>query len=200
MDFDEYTSRLGILFLIFAVITSGYVINAGVSCQMQRFLQSTAGSHTVGLLMVFVFLIMEGGMSFDPKVDDQAETNWTRANIVSTVLMSCIIYSLFILSSKMQFVPNLLFYLAMMTVYLLVTHRRFLRDRKKISKKTDATLQKVINGLLVFLFVVGIYGVMDYIRYQKQERGDSFDWVKFFVSHNCRKLAGSDAHAGTLWV
>lgn len=200
MDFDEYTSRLGILFLIFAVISSGYVINAGVSCQMQRFLQSTAGSHTVGLLMVFVFLIMEGGMSFDPKVDAQAETNWTRANIVSTVLMSAIIYSLFVLSSKMQFVPNLLFYLVMMTVYLFVAHRRFLRDRKKISKKTDAVLQKVINGLLVFLGAIGIYGVIDYARYQKQERGDSFEWVKFFISHNCRKLAGSDRAGRMAWV
>ena len=199
MDTDEYTSRLGILFLIFAVISSGYVINAGVSCQMQRFLQSTAGSHTVCLLMVFVFLIMEVGMSIDPKVYDQAETNWTRANIVSTALMSGIIYSLFILSSKMQFVPNLLFYLAMMTVYLLVAHRRFLRDRKKISKKTDAVLQKVINGLLVFLGAIGIYGVIDYARYQKQERGDSFDWVKFFISHGCRKLAGSD-RTGMVWV
>lgn len=200
MDFEEYTSRMGILFLIFAVITSGYVINAGVSCQMQRFLQSPTGSHTVGLLMVFVFLVMEGGMSFDPKIDDQAATNWTRANIVSTVLMSTIIYSLFVLSSKMQFIPNLLFYLAMMTVYLVVTHRRFLRDRSKISAKTDAKLQKVVNGLLVFLLGIGIYGVLDYVRYQKQERGDSFDWVKFFVSHSCRKLAGSDARAGTLWV
>ena len=74
---EEYIARLGILFVIFAVISSGYVINAGISCQMQRFLQSRGGMHMVGLLMVFVFLVMEGGMSFDPKVDQEAPTNWT---------------------------------------------------------------------------------------------------------------------------
>jgi len=196
---EEYIARLGILFVIFAVISSGYVINAGISCQMQRFLQSKGGMHTVGVLMVLIFLLMEGGMSFDPKVDDEAPTNWTRANVISTIAISLIVYGLFILSSKMQFWPNLIFYVMVMVMYLLMTHRRFLKDRKRISPKTDARIQKFIDGLLIGISVVGAYGIVDYVPPQKVERGPNFSWWKFFIGNTCRRL-GSQASPGPMWI
>ena len=185
MNIEEYTARLGILFVMFAVISSGYVINAGISCQMQRFLQSQWGMHLVGYLMVFVFLIMEGGMSFDPSVDKKAPTDWTRANIVSTLAISFIVYSLFVLSSKMQFGPNILFYALIMTMYLLITHRRFLRDRNQISRSRDRFTQQVIRGLLIAALAVGAYGIADYSHHQHQDRGDDFSWWMFLVGNNC---------------
>lgn len=178
----DAVSRLAILFLIFAVISSAFVVNVGMSCQMQEFLGSSmAGMHAIGWLMTFVFLAMEGGMSFDPKVDQQAPTDWTRANIVSTSIIAAIIYAIFVTSSKMQLVPNLLFFGSLMIMYMVIAHRRFLKDRNKLTETQDLWMQRAIRVLLVVLIVVGVYGVTDYVGYQKHKHGKEFSWKRFFV-------------------
>jgi membrane protease YdiL (CAAX protease family) len=178
----EGISRLAILFLIFAVISSAFVVNVGMSCQMQEFLGSNMmGMHAVGWLMTFVFLAMEGGMSFNPSVDREAPTDWTRINVISTTVISALIYAIFVTSSKMQLVPNLVFFGTLMIMYMLISHRRFLKDRNRISKEQDTSMQRVIEILLVVLIVVGVYGVVDYVGYQKEKHGAGFSWSRFFV-------------------
>jgi membrane protease YdiL (CAAX protease family) len=178
----ESLSRLAILFLIFAVISSAFVVNVGMSCQMQEFLGSSmAGMHAIGWLMTFVFLVMEGGMSFDPKVDQQAPTDWTRVNVVSTSIIAAIIYAIFVTSSKMQLVPNLLFFGSLMVMYMVIAHRRFLKDRNKLTENQDLWMQRAIQVLLVVLIVVGVYGVTDYVAYQKEKHDKDFSWKHFFI-------------------
>lgn len=181
-------SRMAILFLIFAVISSSFVVNVGMSCQMQEFLgKSMVGTHAVGWLMTFVFLCLEGGMSFNPKIDEEAPTDWTRANTISTAIIALLIYCVFVLSSKMQLVPNVLFFCTLMLMYMIISHRRFLNDRRRLSPQTDANLQKAVQIMLVILVVVGAYGVVDYIGYQKNMHPDDFSWTRFFVGkRTCR--------------
>lgn len=180
--FDDLMSRLAMLFLLFALISSGFVINVGMSCQMQRFLSSNMfGMHLVGWLMTFVFLAMEGGMSFDPEFDKQAPTDWTRANMISTAIISTFMYSVFVLSSKMQLIPNMIYYALLMMLYVTITHRRFLRDRHKISKTQDDQLQRLIQAILVAVICVGAYGLYDYVGYEKRKHGDEFSWIRFIV-------------------
>lgn len=181
-SFEDMISRIAFLFLIFAVISSAYVTNIGISCQMQHFLStSLIGSHVIGLLMTFVFVSLEGGMSFNSDIDAEHDTNWSRANMVSTFVMAIIIYSALILSSKMQLVPNIIFFVGMMLLYVVNTHRRFLRDRQQLDPETDAKLDTFMKIILVILLCTTAYGVTDYIQYQQRNHPDDFSWSRFML-------------------
>lgn len=187
---SEALSRLAILFLIFSVISSSFVVNVGMSCQMQDFLgKNMWGMHAIGWLTTFVFLCLEGGMSFNPSVDKQAPTDWTRANMVSTAAIAAIIYGIFVLSSKMQLLPNMMFFGTLMALYMLITHKRFLSDRKKITPEQEKTLQGIVQFLVVVLITIGVYGVVDYVGYQQMKHRNDFSWMHFFVgSKQCARM------------
>lgn len=158
------------------------MLNIGISCQMQHFLStSLIGSHIIGILMTFVFLSLEGGMSFDRRVDEQHPTDWSRANMVSTFFMSIVIYSALVMSSKMQLGPNVAFLGLLMALYTISTHRQFLKDRKQLDPRTDAWLDGLLKIIIISLIGVAVYGVSDYIQYQHQEHPDDFSWKRFFI-------------------
>ena len=181
MDTEVLTSRIAFLFLIFAVISGG-VVAQSLPCQLQKFLAtSSTGRHGIGFLMVFVFLMMEGGWSFDPKDDEISSNDWSSGNTLHTLGMAAAVYSIFILSSKMQLVPNLVFYTVLFTTYIIITQKRFLKARKRLSPKTEKRLDianKVLLGITVALFV---YGITDYVMYQREQYKDTFSWEKFIV-------------------
>lgn len=186
MDTGILSSRIAFLFLIFAVISGGYVSEV-LSCQLQHLLTtSSAARHSIGFLMVFVFLMMEGGWSFDPDDDEKAPTDWSSGNTMHSLIIAAGIYAAFVLSSKMQLKANLAFYALLLTIYVINTQRRFLKDRKRISDTRDAqlkTLNKVLLGLLLAVFV---YGFVDYVSYQHAQHPTDFSWSRFLIGkHTC---------------
>lgn len=181
MDSEVLTSRIAFLFLIFAVISGG-VVAQSLPCQLQKFLAtSNAGRHGIGLLMVFVFLMMEGGWSFDPKDDELASNDWSSGNTFHTLGMAAAVYTVFILSSKMQLVPNLLFYGLLFMTYILITQKRFLKARKRLTPAREARLEKMNKVLLALLVLLFVYGVTDYVVYQHQQYKSDFSWKRFIV-------------------
>lgn len=181
MDSEILTSRIAFLFLIFAVISGGIVAQT-LPCQLQSQLAtSSVARHSIGFLMVFVFLMMEGGWSFDPKDDELAPTDWSSGNTIHTLGIAAAIYTVFVLSSKMQLIPNLMFYGLLFITYVMITYKRFLKDRKRLSPKDQKSLELVNKLLLVALITVFVYGFTDYVLYQRQQHPTNFSWEKFIV-------------------
>jgi len=177
---EVFVSRVAFLFLVFAVVSGGYVSEV-LSCQMQHTLSTSSyARHIMGLLMTFVFLMLEGGWSFND-VYDADGPNWSDGNVLSTIVMSFIIYTAFVLSSKMQFGPNMMFYSLLFIMYLVNTQRRFWKKKKLLTPARDKHLKNITTVLATATTIVLVYGVTQYVKYQKDQRGDSFSWVKFAV-------------------
>ena len=178
---DVFLSRFAFIFLIYAVVTSGY-INEVLSCQMQKLLlESKYFRHTLGVLLVFVFIMLEGGWSFDEEVDKLASNNWSSGNVIDTIQMAFIIYIIFVMSSKSKLTPNLIFFSLVLVLYFINTQRNYYKERNIITEEQNRkamVVSKVIFGLAMFVLV---YGFVDYILFQRTEYGKSFSWFQFLV-------------------
>ena len=181
MELGRSISQVAFIFLIFVVISGGYVSNI-LSCQMQNMLKyNLYARHVIGVIMVFVFIMLEGGWDFDKQRENEASTDWSSGNTINTLIYAFLIYLLFLISSKSRLVPNLLFFSLVFVLYFVNTYRAYNHDRKEIDYKLNNEILNFEYILLVFAFIVLVYGFGDYVLYQKRLRGASFDWVKFMA-------------------
>ena len=182
-------SRFAFIFLIYSIISSGYISEV-LSCQMQYFMtHSKFARHILGIIMILVFIMLEGGWSFNPENDDNTLNNWSSGNIIDTIIIAIGIYVIFLISSKSQLIPNIIFYSLTFILYAINTHRSYLLVRGKISKELN---EKIINleiVLLILCICILIYGFVDYIFYQKNMYGSKFDWSVFILgTSQCKSL------------
>ena len=181
MDLGRSISQIAFIFLIFVVISGGYVSNI-LSCQMQNMLKyNLYARHVIGIIMIFVFIMLEGGWDFNKQRQNEADTDWSSGNTFNTLIYAFLIYLLFLLSSKSRLIPNLLFFSLVFVLYFINTYRAYIHDRKEIDDKFNNEILNFEYILLVFAFIVLVYGFGDYVLYQKRLRGPSFDWVKFMA-------------------
>lgn len=194
-----YFSRLAFLFVIFTVVSSGYIAEI-LSCQMRYvFENSLYFRHFVGILMVFVFIMMEGGWSFDQEVDDEAPNNWASGNVLHTTVMAFVIYLVFLISSKSRFWPNIIFFSLLLILYFMNTQREYYLVRKRLDEKTNEILLGTQYGITAITIGVLVYGFVDYIFYQMKEHPTDFDWLKFLLGgHQCKSLMNSNVSATTV--
>jgi hypothetical protein len=179
-------SRFAFIFLVYAVVTSGYITET-LSCQFRSFMaESMIGRHVFGIIMIFTFIMMEGGWSFDIEENNAAPNDWSSGNCFHTLIIAIGIYSVFLISSKSQLIPNMLFIVSAFITYLIGTQRSYWYSRKMISEDTN---QIMIKLQYVFAFItVGIliYGFYDYYQYQIVNYGKNFSFLKFlFGGHTC---------------
>ena len=147
---------------------------------------STYFRHIVGFLMVFVFIMLEGGWSFDKADDDKASNDWSSGNVIHSAAMAAAIYGVFLISSKSQFWPNVIFFGLVFALYAINTQRNYYAAREQISPATNENTLHVEYGIAGVSLITLIYGFVDYVGYQKKERGDNFSWVKFLLgAHKC---------------
>lgn len=181
MDIGRSISQVAFIFLIFVVVSSGYVSDV-LSCQMQNMLKNNLyARHIIGVIMIFVFIMLEGGWDYNKERQDKAATDWSSGNTVNTLGYAFGIYALFLISSKSQLVPNLIFFSLVFIIYFVNTYRAYVYERKEISDKTNQQILHIEYGLLSIAALVLIYGFGDYVMYQKKMRGAGFKWVKFFA-------------------
>ena len=191
-------TKVAFLFITYVVIAGG-VLTRGLSCQLQRELETNRYlQHFIGFLCIFIFIMMEGGWDFNNKgkKDETMNTNnengnesnkpeeeivndFSNGNSIQTFFYSIAIYIVFILSSKMQLVPNLLFLAILFIAYLVTTQTNYWANRKLITPEQVSYSETIQNGLLGSSLVVLVYGFVDYVMYQKRQRGNKFDIVKF---------------------
>ena len=157
MELGRSISQVAFIFLIFVVISGGYVSNI-LSCQMQNMLKyNLYARHVIGVIMVFVFIMLEGGWDFDKQRENEASTDWSSGNTINTLIYAFMIYLLFLISSKSRLVPNLLFFSLVFVLYFVNTYRAYIHDRKEIDDKLNNEILNFEYILLVFAFIVLVY-------------------------------------------
>lgn len=186
---DQFLSRFAFIFLIYVVVTSGY-INEILSCQMRRFLQDSRWfRHLIGICMVFVFIMLEGGWSFQSERDALAPNDWSSGHVFHTLLFSIGIYGLFLMSSKSRLMPNMVFFTLVLVIYFINTYRNYLYARKQLSDEDNKLILDATKALFVVALAVLMYGLYDYIQYQRSEHRTDFKWDTFFFgAYKCRNV------------
>ena len=178
---EYFLSRFAFIFLIYIVITTGYVSEV-LSCQMRKFLlEYKMFHHVLGILMVFVFIMLEGGWSFDPKIDADGNNNWSSGNVIETFAISLAIYSIFLLSAKSRLIPNILFYIFVFIIYMINTQRNFWHSRKMITDEENTKILKIGKILFMIAITILFIGFIDYLIYQQKEYGRNFQWNLFIL-------------------
>ncbi len=150
------------------------------------FESSTYFRHIVGFLMVFVFIMLEGGWSLNKADDEKAPNDWSSGNVIDSLLIAALIYGMFIISSKSQFWPNIIFFSLLFILYAMNTQRNYYVAREAISEETNKHLLNAEYGIAGVSLITLVYGFVDYVGYQKSQRGSSFNWVDFLLgAHRC---------------
>ena len=187
---DQHISKLAFLFLAFAVVSGGFVTQI-LSCQMQEFLNtSLCAKHLIGFLLIFVFIMLEGGWSFDEEKQNESPVDWSNGNALESLVFGIVIYFIFLLSSKMRLIPNIIFYFILFAIYLMNSQRLYWKNRDMISKEKDESLLSTIKSLLIVSGIIFVYGILDYYRYEVHKRGKLFSPVKFIVGkRKCASLS-----------
>ena len=183
-------SRFGFLFLIFAVVSSGYVTEI-LSCQMRKVLETSMYfRHLIGIIIFFVFIMLEGGWSFNNKVDEMFSNNWSSGNVIDTIIIAIVLYIIFLLSAKSQFKYNIIFFGLVFILYFINTQRDYWYQRKIISTQSNKYTLYIEYILFVTSIIFLIIGFIDYVKYQKKEYKNKFNWINFLLgSHNCRSFS-----------
>ncbi len=189
MRFEDALPKFAFLFLIFSVVVSGYVHDI-LSCQMRGFLHTMYyARHFFGVLLVFVFIMLEGGWSFNEAENDAAPNNWASGNVLDTLAMSGILYTFFLLASKARLGWNVAFFILTFVVYLMNTQRSYWLVRKKITEEASQKVLKAEYAIFGVAIAVLVAGFIDYVVYQRASYGSKFSWNFFFLGKQvCKSL------------
>ena len=185
-----FLPRVGyFLIFLFTIITSTYVSEL-LSCQFRNVLINNMYiRHYLALLMIFFFIMGLGGWSFDTKVDKMASNSWSSGNVIDSLIMAFTIYIIFLISSKSQLLPNLIFLGSLFLIYAISTQQNYWKARNMLSVNGDNIAIYSIYILSITSVLTLIYGFVNYIYYQKSQYGDAFNWLNFiFGGQKCANI------------
>tara|TARA_Y100000816_G_scaffold178065_1_gene128581 strand:- start:211 stop:804 length:594 start_codon:yes stop_codon:yes gene_type:complete len=187
---ENNIAKIAFLFISFAIISGGYVTQV-LPCQTQKFMENNIiAKHIIGILISFLFIMMEGGWSFDMEEQKKAQVDWTNGNAIDSLIFGTVLYFIFLLTSKMKLIPNLILYGMLFLVYLINSQRMYWKNRKIITKENNEKMLKYIYICLIISTIVFVYGIIDYIIYKIEERKKDFRIIKFIIGSNkCNSLS-----------
>jgi hypothetical protein len=182
-------SKISFIFIAFLVIAGGYTTQI-FSCSTQRFLSSNIyGKHFIGIGLIFVFIMLEGGWDFDKTEQDKHSVDWSNGNCIDSSLYAIGIYLILLLTSKMRLGWNTLLFGLLFILYFVNTQRLYYFNRNRINKNINQQLiygEKKVLYTLPFILTVG---VVDYFLYKKAQLGKDFSLYLFFLGNAaCRHL------------
>ena len=186
INFDKNISKLAFLFIIFAIIAGGSISHV-LSCQMQKLLmRSSIAKHVIGILLIFLFIMLEGGWDFSQTELNKAPVDWSSGNTVHSLFYAIILYSFFIVSSKSKLYYNIFMYATLFIIYFMDSYRNYLLNRDRISENNNKLLLKIEEMLLVLAVISLILGFIDYYIYKKDNLKNTFSMKKFlFYTKMC---------------
>ncbi len=186
---SSHASKIGFLFISFMVVAGGYVTQV-LPCQTQNYLQDgMLGKHFVGWLICFLFIMLEGGWSFNMDEQKKSDVDWSNGNVRDTLVFGGGLYLAFLLTSKMKLIPNMILYLLLFGVYLINTQRLYWEKRELITKEENEKMINLIKLCLGSSILVFGYGITDYFFYEKHKWGKKFSTFEFlFSGKKCRSL------------
>jgi uncharacterized membrane protein len=189
LDFTNNVSRFAFIFLIYAIITSGYIAEI-LSCQMRSFIQNYwYARHILAIILVFAFIMFEGGWDFNKERENKESNNWESGNTLHSLLIAVIIYFVFLISSKSRLSYNIVFFSLLFILYVTNTYREYwIRREDKNNKNININnnilfIEQIIS---IFAVIVLVFGFIEYYLYQKKEHPGDFNHFKFIVgTTNC---------------
>ena len=190
-ELNSYVSKIAFLFISWAIVTSGFV-NQVLSCQVQNFFKhSNYGKHIIGFILILMFIMLEGGWSFNQELEDKANIDWSNGNILSSSIFAFVLYFIFLLTAKMRLVPNLTFFSLLFLIYAINTQKNYWDNRKLLDETKLALINKVIIGLLILCGLIFFLGISDYYRYKKGEYKKQFNHFTFIFgsNNNCKSVS-----------
>lgn len=184
-----HTSKIGFLFVSFIVIAAGYVTQV-LACQTQSWLQNSfMGKHVIGWLICFLFIMLEGGWSFDMKTQNKSDVDWASGNVLDTLVFGLGLYLVFLLTAKMEIYTNGLLMLLLFLVYGMNTQRLYWKKRELITEDKNNQMIDITKYTIVASIIVFIYGIIHYFLKKKKEYGKRFNLLMFFFdSEPCHSI------------
>lgn len=191
-------------FSLYLFLLQVVYVNDILSCQMQRWLSdSFMARHIVGILLIFFFIMLEGGWDFNQEENDKAPVDWSSGNTVHTYLYAIIIYAAFVFISNSRLVFNLLTFGSLFILYYMNSYKNYLMNRGRIEKETAELINKFEITFIAIAGISALVGFIDYVIYQKRQRGRGFSWIKLFgatleCDHVKEKKSGSNTRSVSL--
>ena len=186
---DKHSSKIGFLFVAFIVIASGYVTQV-LPCQTQNYLKnSVMGKHIIGWLICFLFIMLEGGWSFDMNTQNKSVVDWSNGNVLDTLVFGLGIYLILLFTAKMNIITNAILMLLLFCVYAINTQRLYWYNRELINDDKNKLLIDITKYTLFGSIIVFLYGIIRYIIKKKKQYRKHFS-IKTFILGNviCRSL------------
>ena len=193
-DIDTYINknkiiaRISFIFVSFLVISGGYADQL-LSCGIQRELKNNIlFKHIIGIGLIFMFIMLEGGWSFDIDTQNKYSVNWSDGDSVDSLICAILLYIILLLVAKTKLVYNFIFLLLLFVLYMINTQRNYNYNRKLISDKTNKNIMLIEKIFIISLPIILLIGVVDYYYYKKKEIGKSFNNFTFFFGKlACKK-------------
>lgn len=181
-DFVNYSiPKISFIFVAILVICGGFCDQL-LSCELQRELKNNLIlKHIIGIGLIFMFIMLEGGWSFDNELQNEASVDWSNGNSITSLIFSIGLYIILILMSKQTLIFNLLIFGILFILYMINTERNFYLKRNKISddmNKNIAKFEVIILSILPFLL---LFGVLQYYFIKKNEYKNKFSTLTFFL-------------------
>ena len=153
-------SKISFIFVAFLVVAGGYVTQI-FSCSTQRFLSSNIyGKHLIGIGLIFIFIMLEGGFNFDKNDRELHPVDWSNGNCFDSMIYAVLIYAIFLFSSKTRLGWNTAFFSLLFILYITNTQRLYNYNRRKINSETNDKIlmaeKAVLYLLLLFLSLVWV--------------------------------------------
>ena len=182
-------SKISFIFVAFLVAAGGYVTQI-FSCSTQRYLSTNIyGKHMIGIFLIFIFIMLEGGFNFDKREREMHPVDWSNGNCLDSIIYALGIYSIFLLSSKTRLVWNSIFFISLFILYIVNTQRLYYFNRKRVSEGLNEKILMAEKTLLYSLPVILLVGVGDYYFYKLAQLGNKFSLYHFFLGNpTCRGL------------
>ena len=185
----EQSSKIGFLVVSFIIIASGYVTQV-LPCQTQKwFDNSFIGRHIIGWLICFLFIMLEGGRSFDMETQNKAPVDWSNGNVLDSLMFGLGLYLAFLLTAKMELIPNLLLMSVLFIIYLVNTQRLYWYNRKLIKEEENNKMVNVTKYMLMTSVAIFFYGIINYAIKKKKEYKNKFSLFIFLIdSEKCQSI------------
>jgi len=186
LEGDKLTSnisKISFIFVAFLVIAGGYTTQI-FSCSTQRFLSSNIyGKHFIGIGLIFIFIMLEGGWSFDKTERELHPVDWSNGNCLDSIVYAFGIYLIFLLSSKTRLRWNTIFFFLLFVLYITNTQRLYWFNRNKLNKDMNDNILKGEKYVLYSLPFILLVGVTDYFIYKKNQLGKEFELYHFILGN-----------------
>lgn len=176
-------SKISFIFVAFLVVAGGYVTQI-FSCSTQRFLSSNIyGKHLIGIGLIFIFIMLEGGFNFDKNDRELHPVDWSNGNCFDSIIYAVLIYAIFLFSSKTRLGWNTAFFSLLFILYITNTQRLYNYNRRKINSETNDKILIAEKAVLYLLPFILLIGMGDYYFYKLEQLGKEFSHYHFFLGN-----------------